>query len=193
MTKLLMLNQLFLQIDKGAKSYVEKFGIFARVALRQNRAVAKIKRYYQNAIAEIPSRKARATAHLHEAVYFLAKFKNKKAINSSQAIIQHFIEPLAVCMRLNESFDQATTFRRKLRFIQKYWKAKYHARLEVIKEFAAGQVRKTLVTYPHFQPLEELFNKLNQLNTLCVEYVKDVAEKFNQMYAAHLQMLIDIE
>lgn len=128
-----MLNNLFSQIDLGAKNYVERFGVFAKVAMRQNRTAAKIKQFYQNAIAEISSRKARVTANIHEGVYFLAKFKHKNALTASTTIIKHLIEPFAICMRLNESFDQATVFRRKLRLVQKHWKAKYHERLSVIK------------------------------------------------------------
>jgi hypothetical protein len=54
-------------------------------------------------------------------------------------------------MQLNESFDQATVFRRKLRYIQKHWKAKYQARLDVIKSFAEKHAKLMLNQYPHFR------------------------------------------
>lgn len=44
--------------------------------------------------------------------------------------------------------------RRKLRLIQKYWKAKYHARLNTIKEFAQRHVYTLLDQYVHFRQLE---------------------------------------
>jgi hypothetical protein len=50
-----------------------------------------------------------------------------------------------------------------------------------------------LSVYPHFKAVSDDFYKANQLHKVCVEYVKDIAEKFNQLHMGYLEALGEIE
>lgn len=101
MTALIYLSKFLEKIDFQSKNYVEKMGIYAKFALLQNHAAAKIKKFYRSIISEIPSRKGRAMASLHEGIYFLSKVRRPKAITKSQKIVTFMLLNVAPCMQVN--------------------------------------------------------------------------------------------
>lgn len=69
---------------------------------------------------------------------------------------------------MNETQDQATHFRRRLRMIQKVWRTKYNMRLGMIKLCAQRQVDFLVDTHKKFGPLVKDFKEGNILHLLCI-------------------------
>ena len=58
-----------------------------------------------------------------------AKVLNKNCIEIAASMFHNVVKYCDAGLRLNQSFDQATRYRRAIRVVQKAWRSKYQARL----------------------------------------------------------------
>ena len=50
-----------------------------------------------------------------------------------------------------------------------------------------------LTEHPNFKVAEEFYYATGALNRICVQYVSDIADKFNQLHALYLKALVAMQ
>lgn len=89
--KYVMLIKFLNQVDDRIKSYVEKFSIYARLAIRQNKGVARFKQMYRKAIDLMPKKKDRLNANLYLSIYLMISMQHKPIKSKAATLISNTI------------------------------------------------------------------------------------------------------
>lgn len=134
-------------------------------------------------------------ANALSALYLLTRVDRHSTELRAGSMLTLFINSIQPSLRVNNSLDQATVFRRKLRLVQKHWRTKFNCRLKIIMMCGERQVYTLLDKFPKFSSVSAEFKSGNHLYKLCIEYVKETALKFNQMlmsYERRQEELYDI-
>ena len=95
---------------------------------------------------------------------------------------------------LNSAFNLAAGYRRKVRFVQRFWLHRNDAQIMLFKLYLETQVQELLKKHPYFSAVvKEEFYGRNMVQNLCWQYLKDSAGRTKQLFEAHRNKLEEIE
>ena len=94
---------------------------------------------------------------------------------------------------LNSAFNLAAGYRRKVRFVQRFWLDRNGAQIRLFSLYLEMQVQELLRKIPHFAVVKEEFYGRNMVQNLCWQYLKDSAGRTKQLFEAHRNKLEEIE
>jgi hypothetical protein len=127
----------------------------------------------------MPYKRNRDFANVHSVLYLITRIEKQTIDTKASQIIVHIINTISPVLRVNDIMDRAADFRRKLRFLQKHWHTKFHNRLQLIKLAGERHVYNLLDQFPKF-------------SKLAIEYIKETASKFNEMYLSYHRRLDEL-
>jgi hypothetical protein len=140
----------------------------------------------------MPYKRNRDFANVHSVLYLITRIEKQTIDTKASQIIVHIINTISPVLRVNDIMDRAADFRRKLRFLQKHWHTKFHNRLQLIKLAGERHVYNLLDQFPKFSNVKDVFKTGNHMQKLAIEYIKETASKFNEMYLSYHRRLDEL-